>query len=130
MTLHLDTNIVIAMTRLDHAVIKRIRPVPLDAIAISAVVMAELQFGVEKSQRKKETRERLEAAIRGIRIAPFDAAAAAAYGSIRARLAAIGQPIGPNDLLIAATALSRGATILTRNQREFLRVPDLRVEVV
>ena len=59
---------------------------------------------------------------------PFDDRAAAEYGKLRAHLGAIGQLIGPNDLLIAATALANGVTLVTHNTREFSRVPALVLE--
>ncbi len=59
---------------------------------------------------------------------PFRDEDAREYGLIRACLAKIGQPIGPNDLMIAAIARSAGLTLVTHNTREFSRVPDLRIE--
>ena len=63
------------------------------------------------------------------KIAPFDSRCAEHYGRIRATLASKGKTIVPNDLLIAATALANGAVLVTRNAREFQRVPGLTVEV-
>ena len=60
---------------------------------------------------------------------PFDDRAAEYYGVVRAQLTESGRPIGPNDLMIAATALASDATLATRNEREFRRVAGLRVEV-
>jgi tRNA(fMet)-specific endonuclease VapC len=59
---------------------------------------------------------------------PFDDRAAEEYGKARAHLAAIGMPIGPNDLIVAATALAHGCTLVTHNTQEFSRVPGLLVE--
>ncbi len=59
---------------------------------------------------------------------PFDEVAADLYGIIRAHLDRAGTPIGPNDLLIAATTLAAGAKLVTRNVREFTRVPGLTIE--
>jgi tRNA(fMet)-specific endonuclease VapC len=58
----------------------------------------------------------------------FDDAVAEVYGRLRAELDLRGTPIGPNDLLIAATALAHGLTLVTRNEKEFGRVPGLRIE--
>jgi tRNA(fMet)-specific endonuclease VapC len=57
----------------------------------------------------------------------FDDQAAEHYGRVRPLLEHAGTPIGPNDLMIAAIALTHDATVLTRNEREFRRVPGLRV---
>ena len=59
---------------------------------------------------------------------PFDDACAEEYGALRATLAAAGRPIGPNDLLIAATALAHDLTLVTHNLREFSRVAGLKIE--
>jgi tRNA(fMet)-specific endonuclease VapC len=59
---------------------------------------------------------------------PFDNAAARDYASIRSHLATAGQPIGPNDTMIAAIARSRGTTLVTHNTAEFSRVPGLLIE--
>lgn len=58
---------------------------------------------------------------------PFDDRAADEYGRIRAYLARLGTPIGPNDLLIAAIALANNATLVTHNTTEFNRVPGLTI---
>ncbi|MGH9548550.1 MAG: PIN domain-containing protein, partial [Terriglobales bacterium] len=61
-----------------------------------------------------------------LEVLPFDTPADAIYGLVRTRLEQAGRPIGGNDLLIAAQALSLGYTIITDNEREFSQVPDLR----
>lgn len=71
--------------------------------------------------------KRLEVLFGAIRSVPFDDAAAAHYGLVRAQLTSQGGPIGPNDLMIAATALAHDATLVTRNDSEFARVVGLRV---
>jgi tRNA(fMet)-specific endonuclease VapC len=70
----------------------------------------------------------LEVFFGGLGSLPFDDLAAEVYGRVRAFLAQQGQLIGPNDLLIAATALAHGATLVTHNTRELARVPDLQIE--
>ena len=97
-------------------------------IGISAVTYAELRFGLERSARRREGEENLERLCRDLDIVPFDQEAAAHYGEIRQELSRRGELIGPLDLLIAAHARSRDATLVTNNEREFGRVPDLQIE--
>jgi tRNA(fMet)-specific endonuclease VapC len=59
---------------------------------------------------------------------PFDDSAAEEYGRLRAQLAGLGTPIGPNDLMIASIALANGLTLITHNRTEFSRVPNLMIE--
>jgi tRNA(fMet)-specific endonuclease VapC len=96
-------------------------------IGISAVTAAELAFGVEIN-RSERNRRAVERALESLVVAPFDAAAAAAYGRIRAALQRRGTPIGPLDMMIAAHAISLGIPLATNNVREFRRVPGLRLE--
>lgn len=96
--------------------------------AIPAVVEAELRTGARKSARHRENLLLLERFLDPFVRVPFDADCAVAYGRIRAQLEAEGRAIGPNDLLIAATAVARGATLVTGNVREFERVPGLDLE--
>ena len=96
--------------------------------AVPSVVRAELLFGAERSAKPRENRMLVERLLAPFRTLGFDERCASAYARIRAEIAAKGQLIGPNDLLIAATALVNEATLVTRNVREFQRVPGLRVE--
>ncbi len=105
------------MRRMDHR-----------QFAIPAIVKAELSVGVEKSHNPAKGATMLERFLQPYEIVPFDDACTAQYGKIRAQLEAAGRKIGPNDLLIAATAIAHGATLLTHNVREFSRVPWLQVE--
>lgn len=97
-------------------------------ILISAVTMAELEFGVAKSARGAENRHRLGLFLASFELASFEGRSAAAYGPLRARLESRGAPIGPLDTLIAAHALALGATLVTNSTREFARVSGLKVE--
>ncbi|WP_251231400.1 type II toxin-antitoxin system tRNA(fMet)-specific endonuclease VapC [Adlercreutzia aquisgranensis] len=96
--------------------------------AIPAVAVAELEFGIQKSARPQETRRATERFLAPFAIAPFDERCARAYGAIRNQLRLDGTPIGPNDMMIAATALALQATLVTRNVREFKRVKGLAIE--
>lgn len=95
---------------------------------ISAVTYAELRFGLERSAPRRAGEKRLELLCDDLDVAPFDQEAAAHYGEIRQELSRRGELIGPLDLLIAAHARSLDATLVTNNEREFRRVPGLRVE--
>jgi tRNA(fMet)-specific endonuclease VapC len=97
-------------------------------ICISAIVYAELSFGVEKSGRPAANRVALEEFVSMLRILPFRDDAAEQYGLIRASLEKAGMPIGNNDLLIAAHARAEGLTLVTNNERELKRVSGLKVE--
>jgi tRNA(fMet)-specific endonuclease VapC len=125
----LDTNICIAIIRRrPAAVLRRLKGAGDTPISISAVTLAELEYGASRSSHPEEARAALEHFVLPFEILPFDASATRAYGRLRAHLEARGTPIGPLDTLIAAHALARGLTLVTNNVREFARVPGLRVE--
>ena len=124
----LDTNIVIY-------VIKRRPPQALDIfnqhagrMAISAITLAELHHGVEKSSDPAANLAVVEDFCSRLEVLPYAAKAAQHYGAIRSALEKLGQPIGVNDLHIAAHARSEGLTLVTNNLREFERVPALQLE--
>jgi tRNA(fMet)-specific endonuclease VapC len=106
----------------------RVESVAPSEINISAVVRGELLLGAEQSADPRTTREEVLRFLQPFEIAPVDAAVARHYALVRAGLEKRGEAIGPNDLWIAATALACGATLVTGNTREFLRVPRLHVE--
>ena len=95
-------------------------------VCSSIIVASELRYGAFKSGAP-QLALRVDAALSAIEILPFDVPADTAYGKLRAQLAEKGKPIGPNDLLIAAHALSLGLTLVTDNVREFKRVNGLAV---
>ena len=129
MNLMLDTNICIYLIKERPAsVVERFRVRPVGDIGISAITLAELEFGVAKSSRPSRNREALEQFVSPLEVAHFDRLASAAYGKLRTALEKRGQPIGSLDLLIAAHALSLDARLVTHNVREFGKVPGLRIE--
>jgi tRNA(fMet)-specific endonuclease VapC len=98
-------------------------------LAVSAIVMFELWYGAAKSDYRQRNSERLVNFLAGpIQVLNFEAEDAHEAGDIRAALARAGTPIGPYDILIAAQARRRGATLITANEREFSRVPGLKTE--
>jgi len=126
--LFLDTNICVYILNERPAhVAERFNKYATGDIGVSSVVVAELAFGAAKS-RKPETRDRLEHFLLQLICVPFDEEAAWHYGALRAILQTAGTLIGPNDLLIAAHALSTGLPLVTNNVSEFERVPGLNVE--
>jgi tRNA(fMet)-specific endonuclease VapC len=96
--------------------------------AISVVAYGELEFGAAMSARRDEAAAHLAALLETLQVMPLPLHAATRYAAIRAELQRIGQPIGSNDLWIAAHALAENVTLVTNNEREFRRVPGLRVE--
>jgi tRNA(fMet)-specific endonuclease VapC len=97
-------------------------------IGVSAITVAELQYGVQKSQHAAQNQEALDRFLAPLVIVDFDEPAAMAYGGIRASLESQGTPIRALDTLIAAQAVSLGVTLVTNNTREFSRVPGLKPE--
>ena len=98
-------------------------------VGLSAISLAELEFGLRASGRYEEKRPALQQALLPFEHFAFDPVDCVhRYGFIRATLEKAGRSIGPLDLLIAAHALALGATMVTHNIREFRRVPNLQVE--
>lgn len=125
----LDTNIVIyAKNRRPPGVIERMLQQKPDDLCISAVTLAELEFGASKSSNPARNRMALTLFLTGMRVLPFDAPAAREYGDIRHDLSSRGAVIGGNDMLIAAQARSLGLTLVTNNTREFERIEGLKLE--
>jgi tRNA(fMet)-specific endonuclease VapC len=129
MTVMLDTDTCIDFMRGKFpSFVDRLQELVPENILIPAVVKAELLLGALKSKDPAYTGQLTRNLLAPYRIVPFDDAAAERYASIRAKLEQQGTRIGPNDLLIAATALSLQATLVTRNVKEFSRVEGLPIE--
>jgi tRNA(fMet)-specific endonuclease VapC len=128
----LDTNVMIAViNRRAPQIRQRLLQTLLDGetVGISAIVLFEMWYGIKKSARPQQNAGNLAdfLALDVIRW-PFEAEDAEEAGEIRAALTRAGTPIGPYDILIAAQARRRNATLVTANHREFSRVPGLKVE--
>lgn len=110
------------------ALARRLRDIGPSRVHMSSIVLAELQYGARNSTRVAENLRTVKRFADPFASVPFDDACAEAYGDIRADLRRRGEPIGGNDLLIAATARAHGLTLVTHNVREFERVVDLMIE--
>lgn len=124
----LDTNIVIYVLKRRPIEVLSLFNENASRMAISAITLSELFHGAEKSTRVSNNLVAIEDFCSRLEVLPYGAKAAQHYGAIRAGLEKTGQPIGVNDLHIAAHARSEGLIVVTNNVGEFARVPALQVE--
>jgi tRNA(fMet)-specific endonuclease VapC len=126
----LDTNVCVSYLRgkNSHHIEARLAATSFGDVALCSVVKAELSYGAQRSQQPERNQAQLQQFFAAFPSFPFDDRAAAVYGTIRTDLETAGTPIGPNDLMIAATALASGLILVTHNTGEFNRVPGLRIE--
>lgn len=124
----LDTNIVIYVLKRRPVEVLSTFNANASRMAISSITLAELMHGAEKSSRVSQNLAAIEDFCSRLGVLPYGAKAAQHYGAIRAALEKGGQPIGVNDLHIAAHARSEGLVLATNNLSEFLRVPALVTE--
>ncbi len=125
----LDTNICIYIIKQKpENVINRFRQFPISIVAISSITLSELEYGVMKSSKKDQNQFALSQFVAPLEILPYGDDAAPYYGNLRAFLEKQGTPIGSLDMLIAAHALSVNCALVTNNEKEFSRIPDLRIE--
>lgn len=125
----LDTNICIyIIKKKPEKVIRRLQELSMSDVCISSITLSELEYGVEKSDRRDRNKIALANFIAPIGVIDYDDLAAAQYGKIRSSLENNGIPIGALYVLIAAHALARDLILVTNNEREFKRVPGLKFE--
>ena len=125
----LDANICIyALKGTYPRVAERMRRHSPAELKIAAIVRAELRFGAMKSLVPAKTGEILERFLAPYEVIPFDAAAADAYAVLRLELERKGTPIGPNDMILAATVLASAGCVVTHNTQEFRRIKALGIE--
>ena len=126
----LDTDVLSATIKPNPPlhVMRRLAHVPRERQHTTAINLGELLYGAAKRGSPELAASIREVIVTGVRILPFDRAAAEVYGSLRARLEREGRRLEEPDLRIAAIAVSRDLTLVTGNTRHFERVPGLRVE--
>jgi tRNA(fMet)-specific endonuclease VapC len=123
----LDTNIISDLVRHPTgAIFQRIVQVGEKSICTSIVVLCELRYGAQKSGSSR-LQQQLEQIVARMTVFSLEPPVDIRYGEIRTHLERLGTPIGPNDLLIAAQALTLNLTLVTANIDEFSRVPNLAV---
>lgn len=124
----LDTNICIYIIKKHPPnVLKKFSHFQPGDIFLSSITLSELNYGVQKSQHVEKNKSALSNFILPLEILAFDSDAADHYGDIRALLEKKGTPIGALDLMIAAHAKSVRATLITNNEKEFSRIPGLKI---
>ena len=124
----LDTNIVIYVLKRRPVEVLSTFNANASRMAISSITLAELLHGAEKSSRVSENLAAIEDFCSRLEVLPYGPKAAQHYGAIRTALEKLGQPIGVNDMHIAAHARSEGLVLVTNNMGEFARVPALEAE--
>lgn len=122
----LDTDVVIDVLRGRAGVLRRLATVSPDDVGVTTMSVAELRYGALGSSDAERNVAEVERFLAQVRVLPFGRRSAAIHARLRWQLR--GAPIGPNDLVIAATTLAHGATLVSGNEREFSRITELAVE--
>ena len=124
-----DTNICIYAINGRHPKLtEKIFKVSPDEILISAVTVSELEYGASKSNWGERTRQIMHAFLANFEILNFTEKDACVLGQNRAFLERSGQTIGIMDLMIGSQAVSNDLICVTHNTKEFIRIPDIRLE--
>ena len=125
----LDTNIISYIIKGKYPkIIEHLKKVPAQSIVIPSIVKAELEFGARNSGNYERLIVPYMQLLEPFDVKDFHSDASYFYGLIRHFLTEKGTPVGPNDLLIAATVLANNGTLVTHNTKEFSRIEDLRIE--
>lgn len=125
----LDTNVLSVVARRgDAKLVARVMAQAPEHLAMSVVTRGEVEFGVLKHRPARDTLFRLRQLLELVATLPLGPAVVTHYAAVRHALETEGTPIGPNDTWIAAHAMSEGLILLSANEREFKRVPGLKVE--
>ena len=125
----LDTNTCIyIIKRKPPNVIERFRQTEISQIGISSITLSELLYCVSKSSKPEQNKIALMQFVAPLEILPYDDEAAQYYGDLRAHLEKQGTRMGSLDMLIAAHALSIACTLITTNEKEFIRIPNIKID--
>ena len=125
----LDTNTIIyAIKGTYPSMMNHFKNVPMESIVIPNIVVAEIEFGAQKSSNYQKTIEKYSEFIDHFDKISFSENASKIYGKIRSDLEKSGTPIGPNDLIIASIVLSENGILVTHNTNEFSRIENLKIE--
>jgi tRNA(fMet)-specific endonuclease VapC len=125
----LDTNICIYIIKKKPTdIIERLRQTRISQVGISSITLSELEYGVAKSSKPDQNQFALAQFLAPLEILPYGDEPAQQYGGLRAFLEKKGAPTGSFDMLIAAHALSIGCILITNNEKEFIRVPGLKID--
>lgn len=125
----LDTNIVIYIRRDEPQNVRRIfEKLPSGHTGLSVISFGELLYGIAKSSDPASGLEKLDKITAHVPVLPMPEQAGRVYGEIRSHLEGLGQPIGNNDLWIAAHALAADLVLVTNNEKEFRRIRGLKIE--
>ncbi len=125
----LDTCVISDFIKGETSTQVRLKQTPPIEIAVSAITVMELRYGLALNpQRAPTVAPAIASLLSSITLLPFSTTEAEQAAQIRAVLRSQGQPIGAYDVLIAATALQHNLIMVTANQREFERVPGLQTE--
>jgi tRNA(fMet)-specific endonuclease VapC len=125
----LDTNTCIYLIKRQYPeILAKLLKAGFENIGISAITLAELEYGIANSSRSMESQTALLEFILPFEILDFTYTAASFYGRIRKELKDMGRPIGDMDMLIASIAMANDLIVVTNNEKEFRRISGLRIE--
>jgi tRNA(fMet)-specific endonuclease VapC len=128
----LDTNIVSALMCREEQALAHARQFQPKALILTSVVMAEVNYGIERLAKRSKRRHLLERELRRLQSvlgwADWDEGSAVKFGQIKAGLEKAGRRLDDSDIAIAASSLALQAKVVTRNQKHLSRVRGLEVE--
>lgn len=125
----LDANICIYFLNGAYQKIKEnLEKISPDNVKIASIVKAELFFGAEKSKNRTENLIKVKRFVAPFQIIPFDDKCVINYAQIRLSLEKRGEPVGPNDLVLAAMVMANDGVLITNNTREFKKIRHLRID--
>jgi tRNA(fMet)-specific endonuclease VapC len=127
----IDTSVFIELDRRGAPLHELAASIPVEPAALASITVSELLVGAHRAATARQRSQRLdyvESILSQMPVLPFDVDSAKTHARLFSELRAVGQSIGSNDLIIAATALTHGYAVLTHNLRHFERVPGLAVQ--